>query len=259
MRLFYEVHDGVGPHLLLVHGMLSSRNQWMRNLEALQEVCRPVVVELWGHARSPSPEDTDHYLPEGYLKQFEAIREEVGTEKWFICGQSFGAGLTMRYALEHPDRILGQIFTNSRSALADAETVATYRENASKRAKLLVDHGRDGLEKIPVHPVHAKRMDEDIKEALLADAALHDPDGFAKTFEHSSPNLSVRDRAGETEVPTLLVVGEREEAFRPSREFAEATINNLQVAAAPGGHAVNIQSAEIFNQSVIDFIRKHSK
>jgi pimeloyl-ACP methyl ester carboxylesterase len=231
----------------------------MRNLSALQEVCRPVVVELWGHARSPSPEAVEHYLPEGYLAQFEKIRQDIGVEKWFICGQSFGAGLTLRYALEHPDRVLGQIFTNSRSALADTETVATYRENASKRAQLLADHGRDGLERIPVHPVHAKRMDEDVKEALLADAALHDPDGFAKTFQHSSPNLSIRERASEINVPTLLVVGEREEAFRPSREFAEATINNLQVAAAPGGHAVNIQSADIFNQAVTDFILQHSE
>lgn len=243
----------------MVHGMLSSRNQWMRNLDALREFCRPVVVELWGHARSPSPEAVEHYLPEGYVAQFEVIREDIGAEKWFICGQSFGAGLTLRYALEHPDRVLGQVFTNSRSALADAETVATYRENATKRAQLLIDHGRSGLEKIPVHPVHAKRMDDDVKNALLADAALHDPAGFAKTFQHTSPNLSIRERASEIDVPTLLVVGEREEAFKPSRQFAEATINNLQIAAAPGGHAVNIQSADIFNQAVISFILKHSE
>ena len=34
-RLHVDVHDGNGPYLLLVHGMLSSRVQWMPNLDAL--------------------------------------------------------------------------------------------------------------------------------------------------------------------------------------------------------------------------------
>ena len=62
-RLYYEVHDGDGPHLLLVHGILCSRALWMPNLEALSTVARPVVVELFGHGRSPSPEDADAYTP----------------------------------------------------------------------------------------------------------------------------------------------------------------------------------------------------
>ncbi len=254
MQLFYEEHEGSGPYLLLVHGMLSSRSQWMLNLDSLRKFCRPVVVELWGHGRSPSPDDPTYYEPTGYIRQFEDIREALGIDKWFVCGQSFGAGLTMLYALEYSDRVIGQIFTNSRSALADAETIATYRQNASKRAQLVIDHGRAGLEKIPVHPIHARRMREDVKAALLADAKLHDPKGFALTFEHSSPNLSVRDRATEITIPTMLVVGEREEAFRPSREYAEATIKDLKVVAAPGGHAVNIQSADIFNEAMREFV-----
>ena len=88
MQLFYEEHGETGPHLLLVHGMLSSRSQWMLNLDSLREYCRPVVVELWGHGRSPSPDDPAYYQPTGYIRQFEDIREALGIDKWFVCGQS---------------------------------------------------------------------------------------------------------------------------------------------------------------------------
>ena len=60
----YEVHPGRGPHLLLVHGMLSSRAQWLPNLAALAAVCRPVTLELWGHGRSPAPADPAAYHPD---------------------------------------------------------------------------------------------------------------------------------------------------------------------------------------------------
>ena len=92
----YEVHDGEGPYLVLLHGMLSSRAQWMLNLEALSAIARPVVVELWGHGRSPAPDDPALYHPDGYVATLERLREELGAARWCLCGQSFGAGITLR-------------------------------------------------------------------------------------------------------------------------------------------------------------------
>src|SRR5689334_16889576 len=102
--LHHDVHDGTGEHLLLVHGFLSSRSHWLPNLEALSEVCRPVTVELWGHGRSPSPTDPAAYDPSAYPAAFGRVREEIGCERWFVCGQSLGAAFTLRYALDRPDR-----------------------------------------------------------------------------------------------------------------------------------------------------------
>ena len=78
MHLHWQTHGGNGPYLLLVHGMLCSRAQWLWNLPALKRVCRPVTVELWGHGRSPSPETVGHYAPKHYITEFEAIREQLG-------------------------------------------------------------------------------------------------------------------------------------------------------------------------------------
>jgi 2-succinyl-6-hydroxy-2,4-cyclohexadiene-1-carboxylate synthase len=134
--------DGSRPHLLLVHGFLSSRAQWRPNLAALAEVSTPVTVELLGHGRSASPADPAQYAVAAYVRRFEALRRELGAERWFVCGQSFGAGLTIRYALEHPGRITGQVFTNSMSGLspparggpAQREAAATALENGGRNA-----------------------------------------------------------------------------------------------------------------------------
>ena len=254
-----DVHEGTGPYLLMVHGMLSSRAQWAPNIEALGAVCRPVVLELWGHARSPTPSDVAAYHPDAYVALFERLRERLGVEQWCLCGQSFGAGLTLRYALTHPKRVMCQIFTNSLSALADAETVAGYRKNTDQRAQLVLKHGREGLEKIPVHPIHARRMPEDLKAVMVADTALHGPQAFANSFRYTSPHLSVRADIAQNSVPTLLVCGGREKRFASHREFAETGVPHLELVVSPdGGHAVNIQAADLFNEAVADFITRHS-
>ena len=79
MDLNFHVHgDRAKPHLLMVHGMLSSRAQWAPNVEALSEVCAPVVIELLGHGRSPAPTEPQAYTVEAYVRRFDALRDHLG-------------------------------------------------------------------------------------------------------------------------------------------------------------------------------------
>jgi 2-succinyl-6-hydroxy-2,4-cyclohexadiene-1-carboxylate synthase len=122
-ELYVEVLQGNGPYLLLVHGFLSCRAYWMLNLEALSKVSRPVVVELLGHGRSPTPDSAEPYRPESYIRAFEKIRKRLGITQWLLCGQSMGAGLTLRYALDNPEHIMAHVFTNTNSGLREIKNM----------------------------------------------------------------------------------------------------------------------------------------
>jgi 2-succinyl-6-hydroxy-2,4-cyclohexadiene-1-carboxylate synthase len=257
-RLHHEAHPGNGPFLLLVHGILSGRSLWQPNLAALSAVSRPIVVELWGHGRSPSPDDPACYRPEAYIRAFEELRAELGVARWFVCGQSFGAALTLRYALDHPERVIAQVFTNSASALGDADWVARMRTALPALADEVERGGHPAIERMPIHPRHARRIPAEYREAMLADAALVSPQGLAHTMRYGVPESSVRPRIGDNRVPTLLVSGERELGFRPHREAAEREMPRLEVVGADAGHAVNLEAAETFDRAVTDFLRRHA-
>jgi len=256
-KMYYEVHDGNGPYLLLVHGMLSGRSQWTRNLAALSKQTRPVVMELWGHGRSPSPADPALYTPEAMSAQVEQVRRDLGADKWFVCGQSFGATVTLRYSLLYPERVLGQIFTNSTSALATKDKVKELYADVHKLAENLAKHGQEGLKRMRIHPVHAKRLPPGAQDELLADAPLLNPAGIAKLFQITSPEASVAEVVHGTKVPTLLVAGELEERFAPHRKYAEQHIPGLKVVGVNGGHACNIEAPDEFNTAVLAFVRQH--
>ncbi|CAM9547364.1 unnamed protein product [Phaeothamnion confervicola] len=257
-KMYYEVHEGNGPYLLLIHGMLSSRAQWKRNLAALAKETRPVVMELWGHGRSPSPDDPALYTPEAMVEQVERVRRELGAGQWFVCGQSFGATVTLRYSLLYPERVRGQIFTNSTSALATKDKVKDLYADVHKLAGNLAKNGQEGLRRMRIHPIHAKRLPPGAQQELLADADLLSPAGIAKLFQITSPVASVAEVVQGTKVPTLLVAGEQEERFTPHRKYAEENIPGIKVAGIDGGHACNIEAPEAFNAAVLEFIRQHS-
>jgi len=255
--LHYEVHGERGPFVLLVHGMLSSRAQWLANLPALTVDYRPVVVELLGHGRSLTPDDTSAYEPASYVREFEAVRRALGVERWFIIGQSLGAALTLRYALDCPEVVIAQVFTNSMSALADADWATRVRPVMEAQAKQLEEGGREALEAHPLNPSNSRRLAPGVREALAMDYALHDPRGIAFTGMYTVPNSSVRDRVTQNSVPALLVAGDREERFHDQRLFAEETMPLLEVMRLEAGHAVNAEAAEEFNEAVKAFFDKH--
>ena len=255
-NLNVEVHQGSGPYLLLVHGMLSSRSHWLPNIAALGEVCKPITIELWGHNRSPAPLNPECYSPQSYVKHIEDIRKRLPTERWFVCGHSLGAALTMRYALEHPENCIGQIFTNSNSAFADQATQASWIESSARSAQTFRRGGLPSLDRLPHHPRHTRRIPADVKNALVADARRHNIEGIALTTEFTSPYSSVRDRVKYNRVPSLFTWGVYEKRFQRHQPYIEAEIPQLEVVECDAGHAVNLQAIDTFNNAVCGFIEK---
>lgn len=251
-RLNYVAHEGTGPGLLLVHGFLSSAGQWVANIEGLKTFSTPVVVDLWGHGRSPSPADPALYTIEAYIDQFEQIRAELGFDEWALCGASFGAGLTLQYAFTHPERVVRQVFTNSMSGLSRA---ADKPHERVARAEAIETGGREKLADMPFHPRFAKRLSPDVIAALGEDAERLNPIGVSRTIGITAGTLSAAARLGETRVPTLLVNGTWEKAFQPVRDWAVAALPSLQVVDLEGGHSINAELPDAFNAALKAFLQ----
>ncbi|MFC3227101.1 alpha/beta fold hydrolase [Marinibaculum pumilum] len=246
-RLHFDVHEGDGPPLLLVHGFMSSRAQWAANLPALKRVASPVTVELWGHGRSPVPEDPALHDPRAYAEQFEAIRNEIGGESWYAVGQSFGAGLTLRYSLLCPEALFGQAFTNSLSGLAsDGPDAAAER---AARLRGLFAAGAP-LTELPFHPRNGRRLHPAVRAALEADAGLLTPAGLLGCIEGSRPTLSVLGDLERIAVPTLMVVGVWEKAFLPLAALAQARLPGLRTVRLDGGHSINAEAVAAFDAAL---------
>ena len=253
-QLAYTVHEGQGPAALLVHGYLTGGVYWRPNLPALSTVCRPVVVDLWGHDRSPSPTDRDAYEPAGLVAAFERLRTELGEERWYVIGHSLGAALAVQYTLAHPEAVAGLVVTNSNSAFADPDTQAKRAAGARKQADRVEAEGMAAFDGHPLNPSVSKRLPDDVRADLVAAYTRHDPAGLARMLRWTTPNAGAIERLGELRVPTLLTWGVFEKRFRSGAELAMERIEGLRVAELQGGHPVNVQDPDGFDAAVVDFL-----
>lgn len=256
-RLHAVVHEGNGPAALLVHGALGSRSYWDDNIAALSEVCRPVVIELWGHGRSPSPSDPAKYSPDGYVVEFERLRAELDAEQLWMIGQSMGAALVLHYVLAHPQRVIGAVLTNSSSAFSEpevwAERTATMVE---QRAVEVETHGAEVLRDTWINPGRSQRISPAIRAKLAGEFSEHDAAGLAGSFRLTNATLPLGERLREVAVPVLLTNGTEEGRFQRLLG-AVKRIPDIEIADLSASHAVNAQDPAGWNAATVSFIRHH--
>ncbi len=242
-----------GPPVLFVHGILTCRTHWLLNLPAYHQAgFRSVVVELLGHGSSPVPEDEAAYHPERYADRFTALRELVGAERWFVVGQSLGAALTLHYAMSRPDEVIAHVVTNSHSAFGEPGRTSDPRA-AQERAQRIADGGIEAVMQHPLNPRRARAFSQAQRAAFDEAMSQSTPLGIARTMRYTSPHTPMRDRLTSNPVETLLIAGDREEAFTPARQWVEAHALNFRIERVSGSHAVNISAAAEFNRRSMEF------
>jgi pimeloyl-ACP methyl ester carboxylesterase len=253
MKLHAEADPEDGrPPLLLVHGMMSSRHHWQPN-RSLSETFRLVTVDLPAHGLSSAPQDKSEAVPSALVQALETVRDQLQIDRWHVCGQSFGAGITLLYALTFPERVITQVFTNANGAVREAWEPSLEQQNQNQ----VDDIRRDGyaaMRRLAYHPSHAKRFPADLRETLSRDADATDVNGIALLMAHATPRLSVRDRLGELRMPTLLVNGLWERKFQPARKWIADTHPHIKVLDLEGGHSINIECSDQFNTAVAEFL-----
>ena len=260
-KLAYEVHEGRGPHALFICGAMATRSIWALNTGPLRHVCRPVVVEMWGHGRSPTPSDVGVYGAAGYADALEAIRAELGLDTWFLFGQSLGASLAIHLAIETPLAVRGLIIANDYAAsLRGGEIDHMLSHQASRSGQLRGPAGKATLGRYLNHPAragYARDIAPDVRLALIREWDEIDPVGVANTAEITVPGV-VGVELSKLSVPTLLVHGTREKPFAVQAERLAAEVASIEVVEVAAGHVVNVEAARAFNGFAAQFLRRHS-
>ena len=257
-HLHAVVHEGRGPFAVLVHGALGSRSYWHENISALQEVCRPVVVELWGHGLSPSPTDLGRYEPAGYIAEFDHLRTELEAEQIWLIGQSMGAALVMHYAVSKPHHVLGLVITNSASGFAEPEE---WRERNRTVVRQIADQvdaeGVECLRDSWVNPGRSRRIGDDTLALLSKEFSEHSPQGITASFRTTNYSLPLGDLLADISAPVLFTHGAEEQNFQKHLPRVKL-IPQIEIVDLPASHAVNAHDPEGWNRTAVDFIKRHT-
>lgn len=111
-----EVHYyaiGSGPPAILLHGLGGSAQDWSDNIPALSSACTIYALDLPGFGMSPPPTRAIDYSLEYAARLVRAFVDLLGLEPVLLVGNSMGGGISLKFAIDHPERLTGLVIGNA--------------------------------------------------------------------------------------------------------------------------------------------------
>jgi 3-oxoadipate enol-lactonase len=254
-------HDvlGDGPAVLLVHEGIADRRMWEPQVRPFVDAGYTVVrCDLRGYG--------DSELTSGPFSNVGDLHEllaHLGIERVSLVGGSYGARVSLEYALTHPDSVDTLVLMGP--GLRDAEwSEAIVRFGEEEDALLEAGDVDEAVElnlrtwlsgpsrtADQIDPDVWKRVAEMQRRAF--DVGLLVPD--AGPDEPFDPPASAR--LGEIRFPVLIVVGDLDQPdiLRVADRLAEGIPGARKEVIQGTAHMPSLEKPEEFNRLVLDFLQ----
>ena len=113
---FYYAGDkrAEGTPVIFCHGSGGGHHHWLYQLKGLKGKINPLAVDLPGHGRSEGEPADDIARYSNWLHLFA---KALNLRPFVVAGHSMGGAITLDYALNYPEDILGLILVGSGARL----------------------------------------------------------------------------------------------------------------------------------------------
>ena len=250
IRLYYEVH-GQGFPLVLLHGFAGTAQSWTPQIAALSARHRLILYDARGHWRSESPKDPRAYSQEIATEDLRALLDHLSLKRAIVGGLSMGGVVAMNFYHKYPERVRALILADTGPGFKNPAARESWNRARQEVTELLE---REGVRAFADSP-HAAQNSYTPREILLQ----LDPMGLAHTNSglltfHDS---SLFDQIPSIAVPTLLIVGANDTDFVPATAYMQRKISGSELVVIEGaGHGSNVDQPEVFNQAVLDYLKR---
>lgn len=262
-ELFYTV-IGAGLPCLVMHGGLGFDHTYLHPwLDSLGDTLQLIYYDHRGNGRSGRP-DRETMTHAQLAADADALAAYLGHGKVAVIGHSYGGFIALELALRYPDRLshlilldtaptfdyFEEIFANAHRMGATDEMMTAAQEVWSTDEEM---RERFGI----IWPLYFKNFDPEIGARLLENVVVS-ISGSAREGEAEAYN--VVPRLAEIQTPTLVLVGREDFVCPPSQAHIlhEGIPNSELVIFEKSGHLPYVEEAELFFDTVRDWIRRNS-
>ena len=256
LSIHYRSHGRPdGDAVVFVHGSgpgASGHSNFKKNIDAFAAAgYRVIVPDLPGFGYSSKPTDRD-YTTRFFSEHLVGLLDAVGIDGFALIGNSLGGAISIRAALDHPDRVTKLILM----APGGIEELETYMAMPAM-AKMIANFvdgalDRDGLrrvlETLVYDPVHVTDALVDERWAILQQQP---PEVLSRM---SIPNME--SELGNIQCPVLSFWGVDDEMLPASGglKITRACRPSRHVEIAECGHWVMVEHTRLFDTACLDFL-----
>jgi pimeloyl-ACP methyl ester carboxylesterase len=250
--LYYESH-GEGLPLVFAHGGGGDLLQWTYQVPHFSERYRVITFDNRGHGRSDSPETG--YSIDIFSEDILGLLDALALEKVVLVGLTMGAMTALHFALDHPDRLLGMVLVGASEGGREV-----MRERFEMSAQIAESHGMEMLSEGFCSVVFSPWFQEERSDFVAKckkNMQAASPQGYAQSIRALANRPPLKDRLGEIQTKTLVVVGKDDVTEFPLEDadlYAQGIPDARLVRIEKAGHLACIEQPEVFNSLLDEFL-----
>ncbi|NTV37945.1 MAG: alpha/beta fold hydrolase [Anaerolineales bacterium] len=254
-ELYYELH---GPEdadvVVLSNGVLMSTASWGLQTPVLAKHQRVLLYDCRGMWRSEHPKGP--YTMELHADDLAGLLEALHIERAHIAGISYGAEVSMAFALKYPQRTKSLFLASAVSASEPVlrGLIATWRAAVQAGdAQRLFD--TSFMLNFSDAYIAANRAAIEGAASRYTKLDMHAVLELLDCFDR----MDLTRELHAITAPTLVLVGE-EDMLKPRKysEIIAAEIRGADLVVVPGaGHAVCLEKPALFNAILLGFLAVH--
>lgn len=255
---------GRGPALAFVHEFTGDLRSWAPQFAAFAQRYRCIAFNARGYPPSDVPAAASAY---SQARAADDVAHVIAAcaRRAHVVGLSMGGFSALHCALRHPhcvrSLVLAGVGYGAKPDQTASHARASRREADRARTMGIARYARMMAASDYAAPLRAKSPRA--WRRFARELAEHSVEGMAATLRHvlaGRPSLwQLAPKLERLRVPTLIVVGDRDEPCLEPGLFLRRTIPGAELAVLPGtGHLANLEAPARFNALVADFIAAHS-
>jgi len=249
-RLWFTDTGGSGVPLVLLHAATGSVRSWELQIPAFSAAgYRVIAFDRRGWGRS-LVQQTDPQ-PGTAADDLRALMNHLGVERAHLVGTAAGGFGALDFALSFPERLRSLVFANSIGGVQDEEYLQLGRRLRPAAFDALPPEFRE------VGPSYRAENPEGTRRWIELEH-ISRPSGTRAPAQPTKNRITFA-LLETVKVPTLLLTGDADLYAPPAvlRLFA-AHIKHAELVTVPeAGHSTYWERPEVFNRTVLDFIRRH--
>lgn len=242
---------GVGPPLVLVHGMASDRRTWDGVWTDLAARRRVIRYDLRGFGQS----SLDIDQPYSHTDDLVALMDHLDIDAADLLGASMGGSIALHFALERPARVnrlvlestslKGWDWSDEWRALEAVIKDAARARGLGAARKLWLDH-----------PLF-RTLGPETRKMLASEVAQYSCRHWLDDDRHAPLLNADLDRLDELSIPTLLITGALD--LTDIHLIAEAihamTPSTTRIDVENAGHLVHLENQAKFLAAIEQFLQ----
>jgi pimeloyl-ACP methyl ester carboxylesterase len=249
VKLWFTDTAGAGTPIVLLHANTGTSESWEAQAAAFaRQGYRVIAFDRRGWGKSLADSATGPQ-PGTVAGDLDALADHLKLDKFHLVGVAGGGFVAIDYAAWRPERLRSLVVAASTGQFAEKEMRDfTARVEIPELRKQAAVYREVGPSYRGANPDGTRRwieIDEHAQQPGAPSQPLRTPNTFAKLAAVTMPVLVMAADADLLAPPALM------------RAWA-AHLKNYESATVPdSGHAIAWEHPDVFNESVLAFVKRH--